>query len=206
MTLPRILIPVKPLATAKTRLSTSDVDRARLALAFAIDTASEAAGLASVTVVTDDDRVRDAMAAASIAVVPECGVRGLNAAIIGGAAHFGTARITVLTADLPALRAEELRDALELARGHHRAFVPDADGTGTVALSGPADDLNPLFGPDSARRHAASGAARLSGAWPGLRRDVDTPANLAEAMALGVGVHTAELMSAQANQPATGWV
>jgi 2-phospho-L-lactate guanylyltransferase len=30
----------------------------------------------------------------------------------------------------------------------------------------------------------------LAGAWPSLRRDVDTPADLAAAVRLGVGAHT----------------
>ena len=32
----------------------------------------------------------------------------------------------------------------------------------------------PRFGPDSARRHRDSGAIELTGAWPGLRCDIDT--------------------------------
>jgi len=204
VTHPRVLIPVKRLAAAKTRLSTPDIDRAELALAFAVDTARTAADIASVTVITDDDRVGEAMRAESIGVIPEGGTRGLNSAIEYGASHFGATWIAVLTADLPALRAAELRDALHRARSHHRAFVPDADGAGTVLLSGPADRLNPLFGPESAHRHKVSGATGLPGDWPGLRRDVDTAANLAEAVHLGVNARTADRLSEHDNRLTTG--
>jgi 2-phospho-L-lactate/phosphoenolpyruvate guanylyltransferase len=42
----------------------------------------------------------------------------------------------------------------------------------------------------SASAHERSGALRIAGSWPGLRRDVDTAADLREAAALGVGEHT----------------
>ncbi len=72
-----------------------------------------------------------------------------------------------------------------------RAFVADAEGTGTTLLvAAPGVTLDPRFGGGSAARHAASGAAALDGEWPGLRRDVDTPADLAAALALGVGPAT----------------
>jgi 2-phospho-L-lactate guanylyltransferase len=47
-----------------------------------------------------------------------------------------------------------------------------------------------LFGVGSAGRHEQSGAHPLAGEWSGLRRDVDTAADLREAAALGLGEHT----------------
>jgi 2-phospho-L-lactate guanylyltransferase len=47
-----------------------------------------------------------------------------------------------------------------------------------------------MFGPDSAQRHRQSGAVELTGAWPGLRCDIDTPDDLLVARRLGVGVAT----------------
>jgi 2-phospho-L-lactate/phosphoenolpyruvate guanylyltransferase len=76
-----------------------------------------------------------------------------------------------------------------------RAFVADAAGTGTVLLAAlHGRPLQPRFGPGSAAAHAAGGAVRLDGDWPGLRRDVDTALDLAAARALGVGRHTRELL------------
>jgi 2-phospho-L-lactate guanylyltransferase len=83
-----------------------------------------------------------------------------------------------------------LSEALAGVEG--RAFVADTAGTGTTLLAAaPGVPLGPRFGPDSAARHAASGATALAGAWPSLRRDVDTAADLAEALVLGVGAATA---------------
>ena len=51
--------------------------------------------------------------------------------------------------------------------------------------------LDPLFGTDSAQRHADSGAVELTAPWPGLRCDIDTPDDLAAALRLGVVPTTA---------------
>ena len=74
--------------------------------------------------------------------------------------------------------------------------MADAAGTGTVLLAAAGTALLPAFGAGSARRHAESGARRLDGRWPSLRRDVDTVADLAEAVRLGLGRHTAALCPA----------
>jgi 2-phospho-L-lactate guanylyltransferase len=100
----------------------------------------------------------------------------------------------VLAGDLPALRPDQLNAALTAARPG-RAFVADAAGSGTVLLAVvPGEPLNPLFGLGSAAAHAASGARPLEGDWPGLRQDVDTPADLATVLGLGAGPHTCALL------------
>ncbi|WP_067827101.1 2-phospho-L-lactate guanylyltransferase [Nocardia inohanensis] len=123
---------------------------------------------------------------------------GLNAALSAGAAAIrqlhGPVDLLALQADLPALRSPELADVLSAA-GPGRSVVADHAGSGTVALlvRGGAG-LEPLFGPDSARRHIAAGAVELLGDWPGLRQDVDTAADLECAAALGVGAATGTLL------------
>ena len=63
-----------------------------------------------------------------------------------------------------------------------------------MLLAAPAGVLlDPRFGGDSAAAHAASGAVALTGAWPSLRRDVDTADDLAAAVRLGVGPRTMAL-------------
>jgi 2-phospho-L-lactate/phosphoenolpyruvate guanylyltransferase len=82
-----------------------------------------------------------------------------------------------------------------LAGAARRSFVADAAGTGTVLLTAPpGKPLDPRFGIGSAAAHAASGARNLSGDWPGLRQDVDTPADLAAVLALGAGAQTCALL------------
>jgi 2-phospho-L-lactate/phosphoenolpyruvate guanylyltransferase len=92
---------------------------------------------------------------------------------------------------LPALQPQELAEAIVAARGYRRSFVGDRHGTGTSALFAFGVPLDPEFGTDSARRHSHSGAIELTGAWPGLRCDIDTPDDLMVARRLGVGAATA---------------
>jgi 2-phospho-L-lactate guanylyltransferase len=55
----------------------------------------------------------------------------------------------------------------------------------------PGGEFLPLFGGASRARHAAAGARELAlPALNGLRRDVDTPDDLREALALGAGRFT----------------
>jgi 2-phospho-L-lactate guanylyltransferase len=85
---------------------------------------------------------------------------------------------------------QDLAAASRGARGG-RAFVADSAGTGTtlLAAASPAA-LSPSYGPGSRARHLDGGAVELTGP-PALRRDVDTPDDLRDALRLGVGTRTA---------------
>ncbi|NUS58144.1 MAG: 2-phospho-L-lactate guanylyltransferase [Streptomycetaceae bacterium] len=184
-----VLVPLKNLASAKSRLRAGrpgDLDDHTalvLAMAYATVTAAGAAeNVAEVVVVTADPLIRSALKATGARYADDPG-GGLNAAL-RSAAHDG-AYVAALTGDVPALRPAELTEALRYA-GTRRCFVPDEPGTGTVLLAAPAGvPLEPRFGPDSARAHEVSGAFRLDGDWPTLRRDVDTAADLDRAVLLG---------------------
>ncbi len=199
-----VVIPVKRLSRAKTRLSSRTASQRRaLALAFAEDTVRAALGcecVVAVVVVTDDDVVRASIAAHGASWVPDEPDSGLNAALAHGAEVVGrdhpTAGLAVMAADLPALRAEELARALAAAAAVPRGFVSDAAGTGTTLLTArPGIGLDPRFGPRSRAAHAASGAVALEpGPVPGLRRDVDTEVDLWDAGRLGLGSATASLV------------
>jgi 2-phospho-L-lactate guanylyltransferase len=202
-----VVVPVKRLAAAKTRLrgTAPGVPHARLVLAMAQDTvrAVHACPVVSeLLVVTDDPEVTAALGALGASVVPDAPGAGLNASIRYGVAALAAgpeARwVAALAGDLPALRPDELAGALRAAAGTGaRGFVPDHAGTGTTLLAAPPGAaLEPRFGPGSAARHATSGAHRLAGAWPSLRRDVDTAADLAAAQRLGLGPHTAGCLRA----------
>ncbi|NJP51696.1 2-phospho-L-lactate guanylyltransferase [Streptomyces sp. SBST2-5] len=196
-----LLVPLKPLAQAKSRLSDTADDRLRpgLALAFAQDTVAAAlacAAVRDVVVVTDDALAARELAAQGAAVVPDAPRAGLNAALDHAAREVrarGAGALAALNADLPALRPRELARALECAAAFPRAFLADAAGTGTTLLSAAPDHaLRPLFGPDSRTRHRASGAVELlPDPVDSVRQDVDTGADLRAALALGVGAHTA---------------
>ncbi|WP_377269252.1 2-phospho-L-lactate guanylyltransferase [Peterkaempfera sp. SMS 1(5)a] len=196
-----LVLPLKPLATAKSRLGAYAGElRGELALAFARDTVAAALScpaVARVLVVTDDPLAGAALSAAGALVVPDQPARGLNAALVHGAkaarALHPVAPVAALSADLPALRTPELARALARVPLGGRAFVPDTPGVGTTLLAAaPGVVLAPAFGGASRQRHRASGAREIAAAdLPSLRRDVDTGEDLAEALALGVGRHTA---------------
>ncbi len=203
-----LVVPLKPLRLAKSRLAATAGDAVRpgLVLAFAADTVAAALAcraVRAVTVVCDDPSAARVLAALGARVVPDTPAAGLNAALAHGAAavrrRTPQAAVAALGADLPALRPAELAAALErAAAGGGRAFVADAAGIGTTLLAAVAGvDLAPAFGGPSRARHRASGAREITGGGlDSLRRDVDTGADLAAALLLGVGTRTAPAVAA----------
>ncbi|WP_228002949.1 2-phospho-L-lactate guanylyltransferase [Nocardia australiensis] len=203
------VIAVKNLDTAKSRLADRlrPEHRARLVLAMLADTVTAAVAvpqIASVTVVTPDPTVTNLAHTLGTTVHPEpyrgrvdpAAPDGLNTALTSAATalreRHGPIELLALQADLPALRPEELSDMLATAPLGRRSVVVDHAGSGTAALfvRDTTAPLDPRFGPDSARRHIASGAVDLTGIWPGLRLDVDTAADLSCAVTLGAGDST----------------
>jgi len=199
-----LVIPVKVLAQAKSRLTgLPAADRAKLALAMAADTIAAAAGaapVAALVVVTDDPAVRAEAAGHGAFVLPDAPAAGLNEALAFGAreaqARWPGQGVAALTADLPALRSAELTIALTAAAAG-RAFVPDAEGTGTTLYAAPPGaGFEPLFGRNSRARHVAAGLAELDlPGLGGLRRDVDTTAELRQAAEIGLGPRTRALLA-----------
>jgi 2-phospho-L-lactate/phosphoenolpyruvate guanylyltransferase len=231
-----VLLPVKVLARAKSRLAVLAGDRrGELALALASDTVCAVLAcpeVARVIVVTSDPVAGPLLAALGAVVVPDqpadlsagrgtrgltpldgtpldgadvpgmlgdLGVQGaLNAALRHGAAvavrRWPGTGLAALTADLPAVSPAELAAALHAAGAPpgQAAFVPDAAGVGTTLYAvPPGGEFRPLFGGASRARHAAAGATELElDDMAGLRRDVDTPDDLREALTLGVGPFT----------------
>ncbi|MCX4965070.1 2-phospho-L-lactate guanylyltransferase [Streptomyces sp. NBC_00654] len=207
-----LVVPLKPLARAKSRLgrATGELLRPRLALAFAQDTVAAALscpGVRDVVVVTDDAVAGAALSALGARILPDTPAAGLNAALAHGARCARELRprgaVAALNADLPALRPAELSRVLDFSAAFPRAFVTDAAGIGTTFLSAaPGVELRPAFGGPSRAGHLASGATEIP--LPGLdsvRRDVDTGEDLRVALALGVGPHTAGLSGAVSPAP-----
>jgi 2-phospho-L-lactate/phosphoenolpyruvate guanylyltransferase len=201
-----LVIAVKRLTAAKTRLAPvfSAATRESVVLAMLIDTISAASAVSrvhSVTVVTPDEVAADASrqlgARVLIDPTPEGHRNPLNNAIASAeiAIRRQTPNVVALQGDLPALQPQELAEAITAAHGYPRSFVGDRHGTGTSALFAFGVGLDPQFGPDSAQRHRHSGAIELTGAWPGLRCDIDTPEDLLVARRLGVGATTAQAIA-----------
>ncbi|KAA0024387.1 2-phospho-L-lactate guanylyltransferase [Antrihabitans cavernicola] len=145
-----MLIAVKSLANAKTRLARdfASAERQQLVLAMFRDTVSAARGaeqVASITVVTPDDAVAVAAEELDAGVVPEpvdtvgagSGNARLNLALAHAAAHVranGATDLVALQADLPALTTAELSDAIAATPAGARSFVADHQFVGTAAL------------------------------------------------------------------------
>ena len=106
-----LVMPVKRLSVAKSRLrgALPDVPHEALALALARDTVAAAVRCARILVVTDDPTVGRALAALGARVESDLPDAGLNAALSYGAglAAGPGVRVGALTADLPALRSGE---------------------------------------------------------------------------------------------------
>ena len=196
-----VIVAVKRLADAKTRLASmfSAPVRQEIVLGMLIDTLTAAArvsAVSTITVVTPDDVAGAAAVELGAEVIADPTPAGhrdpLNNAI-ATAEHVvsqAVPNIVVLQGDLPAMQTQELAEAIAAARTHRRSFVADRLGTGTVALCAFGSSLDPRFGLNSCERHKLSGAVELTGGWPGLRCDIDTPDDLAVARRIELGPAT----------------
>jgi 2-phospho-L-lactate guanylyltransferase len=197
-----IVVPVKRLSSAKTRLRVDPDVRIELALAMAADTvrAAIACPLSEVVIaVSDDPAATPVLSALGAVVVPDKPDAGLNPALRHGAtvpevpANVGVAAIA---ADLPALQPGELADLLAASHVLGVVVVADAAGQGTTLLAATSvDRFGPEFGPGSRARHVAGGAIDLTEtAGRSLRCDVDTLADLAAAQAIGLGPESSRVV------------
>ena len=206
-----VIVAVKRLTAAKTRLAPifSAPKRENVVLAMLVDTLTAASRVSSVgliAVVTPDDVAAAAASELGAEVLADPTPDGhpdpLNNAIAAAerVVSESVSNIVVLQGDLPALQPQELAEAIAAARRHERSFVADRLGTGTAALCAFGTTLDPRLGPDSSAQHRHSGAIELTGAWPGLRCDIDTPDDLAVARRLGMGPATTRAIAVSAAQ------
>jgi 2-phospho-L-lactate guanylyltransferase len=199
------LLPLADLASAKSRLRAASPDEAahrRLVTAIRDDTAAAlraSRAVAQVVAVSPDPDCLEWAARHGFVALAEA-EPGLNAALelaaVDAARRWPGDGLVALVGDLPAATGAALDDVLARVRPGQRSFVADYGGVGTTLLAALAgESLKPRFGLDSARRHRESGAVPLE-ADPGLRWDIDTPADLAAALAtVAVGEHTRGLFA-----------
>jgi 2-phospho-L-lactate guanylyltransferase len=187
-----VVLPVKNAGRAKSRLAGLRDAGPALARAIALDTIEAVAActaVARVVVVTDDGELA-ASAPPGVLIFEDQQGRGPNAAIVTAMASIpDSAPRAALLADLAALRPADLEVALDAAAAVDRGVVPDAEGDGSTLVTARAGvPWESAFGASSFDRHIALGCAVLDvPAHSTLRRDVDTPAHLAAAAALGLG-------------------
>ncbi|MDQ1741866.1 MAG: 2-phospho-L-lactate/phosphoenolpyruvate guanylyltransferase [Pseudonocardiales bacterium] len=203
----RVLVPIKHGAPAKTRLRAATREQAHhaeLVRAIQLDTLDAVLALRThqllggLFVVAAPPVEHPVLLPAEIELLPDAG-GGLNPALAAAAAELARRHpgdgVLALVGDLPALRSADLLAVLRQAPATGRSFVRDLDGSGTTLLAaGPGSALGPLFGPDSAHRHLASGARELEAA-ESLRCDVDSAADLRRCLELGVGMLTSQLLT-----------
>jgi 2-phospho-L-lactate/phosphoenolpyruvate guanylyltransferase len=193
-----VLIPIKRLETCKQRLSgvLDAGQRRRLMLALLDDAlvrASAAAGVSAVAVVTDDETAAARARAAGAAVLSDGGLPW-NEGLVHALGLLGEAPdgVLFLSADLPALTTADVAAMIAACPAHGIAIGRAHDaGTNALALR-PADAIVPAFGsPASSAVHAAraadAGVEAVLVDRPGLALDLDTPSDLAEALAAPPG-------------------
>lgn len=197
-----VVVPVKPPAQGKSRLSGLSTDERRaLAEAFALDTVQAAGatpGVDAVLVVTDDHRLAASVRSLGCEVIPDGVSDDLNASLVQAVAEvtrrWPGAVPVALCADLPGLRPVELAGVLAEVRAQvatgNAAFVRDLAGRGTTLYAAAADRFEPAFGSGSAARHEQAGAVEVGTSATSVRTDVDDRADLAAALLAGVGPHT----------------
>jgi 2-phospho-L-lactate guanylyltransferase len=200
-----IVIPVKAIRLAKTRLRGAPSDREALAKAFALDTARvviDAVGVARVIFVAGDEETSNELLPLGCAVLLEDRTRGadpLNAAIMQGrkwaVKHFPHEPIAVVPSDLPSLTPAALQGFLLKSEAHRLSFCTDMESTGTTIFSAAVPQaLRTAYGEHSALAHRTLGAVHIEDVDERARQDVDTIADLAKAQRLGVGPRTAAAM------------
>jgi 2-phospho-L-lactate/phosphoenolpyruvate guanylyltransferase len=195
-----VVVPVKPATVGKSRLAPFAGDRRTdLARAMALDTVTAAMAcpaVVDVLAVTHDQESGAALAAVGALVVSDEPEEGLNAALRHGATRARERRpggaVAAMLGDLPALRPDEFASALHAALAYPTSFVADADAVGTTLYCAVGSaEFAPRFGGASRAAHLAYGAVELDlPEISSVRRDVDTEADLMDALRLGVGPRT----------------
>ncbi|WP_051215275.1 2-phospho-L-lactate guanylyltransferase [Granulicoccus phenolivorans] len=191
------VVPVKDLATAKSRLGGVDALRQRLALLMAADTIRALNAVVDRVIVVSEvpgigSFLRRYGAHADVLGDPGTGLNGAFAAGAEQALALGADVVVACVADLPALTPATIRAVLDQLPRPGRGFVPDAEGTGTCLVLAAGVELAPAYGPDSARRHRDSGALELTAA-AAERLDIDATTDLVSA-APGVGPATSSVL------------
>jgi 2-phospho-L-lactate guanylyltransferase len=181
------IIPVKPLATGKSRLIGELSDRDRLALnRFLFDralaTAAQYPGATRTIVVSRSDELLDTARAQGMVAVRESAEADLNAALAtatDSAVALGASGLFILPVDLPLARPERLRTIIEEQSGPVLLLVPDRRGSGTNLLyQVPVRFRSYRFGPQSIERHSETGT--MTGLKVLIRRDADLALDIDE--------------------------
>ncbi len=190
MTSTWLIVPVKPFAEGKSRLTTklSPVQRARLSrqlLTHVVKTAAASELFVHTLVVSRDPSAAEIAEHFAVELLAEEG-RDLNNALEQARARavaHGAEAILVLPSDLPRLTVDDLRQ-LMAASDAGAVLAPSRDRGTNALLLRPPGIIDFAFGPSSFDRHQhlAQQAGVTPGiiATPSLAFDLDSPDDLAE--------------------------
>jgi 2-phospho-L-lactate guanylyltransferase len=191
-----VLLPVKPIHLAKSRLASVMTDEARERwvrdeLMHTLDVLVQVSAFDHILVISADAEVWRIARAHQVDVLEEPDVPGLNPSLLRGIewckAHV-VDTVMILPIDLPLLKPYCLRSSLaKLIDSPGVVIVPDRHKRGTnLLVFSPNDLITPLYGEDSYQRHIR--AAEEAGVEPVIYRcqdlsiDVDSPDDLALVM------------------------
>jgi 2-phospho-L-lactate guanylyltransferase len=188
-----VIVPVKRLAAAKSRLAPALSARQRRLLAgglleHTLKILHNLKGIDGLLVVSKDPAVLATARKSGAHPVPEGRCDGLNRALSRAAVEavrHGAEAVMVLPVDLPMLRMQDLKTAMHMGRRPPFVVIaPDRAKRGTNLLyMSPPGIVEFSFGERSFRRHLQS--ARRAGVegticrLPALEHDIDKPEDLA---------------------------
>ncbi|HEX9134185.1 MAG TPA: 2-phospho-L-lactate guanylyltransferase [Ktedonobacteraceae bacterium] len=186
------LIPVKSLATAKSRLAPSLSQHQREILVLdmlhhVLCVLQDSRLFEHVSVVSSDGRVLEQAHLWGARALSE-EQRGHNPALHAAALREcaeGVSALLTISADLPLLSTQEIRCLFEQSKHHEIVLAPSRDGTGTNAiLVRPPLVVPYVFGPNSLHNYIEAARQRHLSYTTyhsiGLASDIDTVDDLAE--------------------------
>lgn len=199
-----VIVPVKPLGEAKSRLRAAQPGADAWARAFLCDVLAAISAverIATTIVATSDAEVSSIAREWGAIVIDDSEAPGINRAV-SHAAHSAPESdgIAVVVSDLPLLTPEALNRVLTYAEQYRTSFLADLEGTGTTMwMTHDRGDLPPRFGSGSRAAHTAAGAQDivLEHDDPALlpaRSDIDTLKDLQRAGASLFGPATRDLV------------
>jgi 2-phospho-L-lactate guanylyltransferase len=155
------ILAVKRLDQAKQRLGTafSESERREIAGALFEDALVLCAGTEFLRwwVVSDDPEVLDAARERGLGAVQDPG-EALNQALtlgIAAASLEGAGSVTIVPADLPLARPEDIEAILDTGVTSEMVIVPSGDGGTNALYLRPPDLIEPRFGESSLKAHLA---------------------------------------------------
>jgi 2-phospho-L-lactate guanylyltransferase len=103
---------------------------------------------------------------------------GQGSAVEAALREIGPGRVLVVNSDLPSVTADDLRALHDAIPERGIAIAPARDGTTNALGLSDTTLFAQLYGPGSAARFRAHAGHAVDIERPGLRDDVDTPADL----------------------------